>query len=78
MQQQLEMATAAITRKMDEWITGSVDRSVQQVGVALTAATRDFRVRLYGAWSGLLWAMMGGGAIAGLGMFFAGYWLGRH
>lgn len=78
MQKQLETATGLITAQMEKWVEESVQRSVQQVNVALTAATKDFRVRLYGAWSGLLWAMLGGGAIAALGLFFSGYWLGRH
>jgi hypothetical protein len=78
MQKQLETATALITAQMEKWVEDSVQRSVQQVNVALAAATKDFRVRLYGAWSGLLWAMLGGGAIAALGLFFCGYWLGRH
>lgn len=78
MQKQLETATGLITAQMEKWVEENVQRSVQQVNVALTAATKDFRVRLYGAWSGLLWAMLGGGAIAALGLFFCGYWLGRH
>ena len=47
------------------------------VNATLTSVTRDFRVRLYGAWSGLLWAMVGGGVIAALILFMAGFYLGK-
>jgi hypothetical protein len=48
------------------------------VNATLTSVTRDFRVRLYGAWSGLLWAMVGAGMIGGLILFMAGFYLGKH
>jgi len=45
---------------------------------ALAAVTRDFRGKLLGAWSNLLWSVFAGGIHCGFGLIFLGYWLGRH
>jgi hypothetical protein len=75
-------STTLITNRLESWAEGVLDRQLTKmssaVNATLTSVTRDFRVRLYGAWSGLLWAMLGGGVIAGLIMFMAGYYLGKH
>lgn len=75
-------ATTLITKLLEEWLNGTVDqlfgKMSSNVNQTLTSVTRDFRVRLYGAWSGLLWAMLGGGLIAGMALFLAGYYLGKH
>ena len=75
-------ATTLITNRLETWANGVLDQQLGKMSSAVTATltsiTRDFRVRLYGAWSGLLWAMLGGGVIAGLALFMAGYYLGKH
>ena len=75
-------STTLITNRLQCWAEGALDQHVAKmssaVNAALTSATSDFRVRLYGAWSGLLWAMVGAGAIAGLILFIAGFYLGKH
>ena len=75
-------STTLITNRLESWAEGVLDQQLTKMSGAvnrtLTSVTRDFRVRLYGAWSGLLWAMLGGGVIAGLIMFMAGYYLGKQ
>jgi len=75
-------STTFITNSLQSWAEGVLDQQLTKmsgaVNATLTSVTRDFRVRLYGAWSGLLWAMVGGGVIAGLIMFMAGFYLGRY
>jgi len=75
-------STTLITNRLETWAEGILDQQLAKmssaVNATLTSVTRDFRVRLYGAWSGLLWAMLGGGVIAGLILFMAGYYLGSH
>ena len=75
-------STTLITNRLQNWADGVLDQQLTKmsgaVNATLTSVTRDFRVRLYGAWSGLLWAMVGGGVIAGLIMFMAGFYLGKH
>ena len=75
-------STTLITNRLESWAEGVLDQQLTKMSGAvnrtLTSVTRDFRVRLYGAWSGLLWTMVGGGVIAGLIMFMAGFYLGKH
>jgi hypothetical protein len=75
-------STTLITNRLQSWAEGMLDQQLTKmsgaVNATLTSVTRDFRVRLYGAWSGLLWAMVGGGVIAGLIMFMAGFYLGKY
>ena len=75
-------STTLITNRLESWAQGVLDQQLTKMSGAvnrtLTGVTRDFRVRLYGAWSGLLWAMVGGGVIAGLIMFMAGFYLGKY
>jgi hypothetical protein len=75
-------STTLITNSFQNWAEGVLDQHLTRmsgaVNATLTSATHDFRVRLYGAWSGLLWAMVGGGVIAGLILFMAGFYLGKH
>jgi hypothetical protein len=40
--------------------------------------TRDFRVKLLGAWSYLLLSVFAGGLLGGFGLLFLGYWFGKH
>ena len=75
-------STTLITDRLESWAEGVLDQQLTKmsgaVNATLKSVTRDFRVRLYGAWSGLLWAMVGGGVIAGLTLFMAGFYLGKH
>jgi len=75
-------STTLITNRLENWAEGVLDQQLTKmtgaVNATLASVTRDFRVRLYGAWSGLLWAMLGGGVIAALILFMAGYYLGEH
>jgi hypothetical protein len=75
-------STTLITNRLENWAEGVLDQQLTKmsgaVNATLTSVTRDFRVRLYGAWSGLLWAMLSGGVIAALILFMAGYYLGEH
>lgn len=71
-----------LTGRLESWADGVLDQQLGRMSSAVTATltsvTRDFRVRLYGAWSGLLWAMLGGGAVAGMILFMVGYYLGKQ
>src|SRR5215813_6888223 len=75
-------STTLITDRLQSWAEGVLDQHLTKmsgaVNATLTSVTRDFRVRLYGVWSGLLWAMVGGGVIAGLIMFMTGFYLGKY
>src|SRR5262249_10358582 len=79
---EIKNATTLITDRRERGAEGVLDQQLTKMSGALNATlpsvTRDFRVRLYGAWSGLLWAMVGGGVIAGLIMFMTGFYLGKH
>lgn len=78
----IKKSTTLITNRLESWADGVLDHQLGRMSSAVTATltsvTRDFRVRLYGAWSGLLWAMLGGGAMAGMALFILGYYLGKH
>jgi hypothetical protein len=62
-------------RKTLDTTLGSAIRNAQD---ALAAVTRDFRGKLLGAWSYLLWSVFAGGLLSGFGLLFLGYWLARH
>src|SRR5215469_3922279 len=74
-------STMLITHRLESWAEGVLDQQLAKMSGAvnrtLTSVTRDFRVRLYGAWSGLLWAMLGAGVIASLILFMAGFYSGK-
>jgi hypothetical protein len=63
---------------MESWVAGKLNDSIKLAEGALGAVTRDFRVRLFGAWSSLLWSVFAAGLLAGTGLLAGGFWLGRH
>jgi hypothetical protein len=63
---------------MESWVTGKLNDSIKLAEGALRAVTRDFRVRLFGAWSSLLWSIFAAGLLAGASLLAGGFWLGRH
>jgi hypothetical protein len=63
---------------MDRWIKGALDGAIRNAQDALAAVTRDFRVKLLGAWSYLLWSVFAGALLCGFGLLFLGYWFGKH
>jgi len=78
MEAQLGRALEISQAKMESWVTGKLNDSIKLAEGALAAVTRDFRVRLFGAWSGLLWSIFAAGLLAGVGLLAGGFWLGRH
>jgi citrate lyase gamma subunit len=74
----LAQALTASQKQIEVWIKGSLDRSIRDAQEVLASVTRDFRLRLLGAWGYLLWSVFGGGILTGFGLLFLGYWLGRH
>ena len=78
MEAQLTSALMISQSKMDEWARAKLDASVKSAESTLAAVTRDFRVRLFGAWSSLLWSVFAGGVVAAAGLVVGGYWLGKH
>ena len=74
----LAQALATSQKQMDGWLKGALDGAIRNAQDALAAVTRDFRVKLLGAWSYLLWSVFAGGLLGGFGLIFLGYWLGRH
>lgn len=75
---QLVRALEISQSKMDTWVKGKLDDSVKLAEGALGAVTRDFRIRLFGAWSNLLWGVFAAGLLAGGALLACGFWLGRH
>ena len=73
----LAQALATSQKQMDGWLKGALDGAIRNAQDALAAVTRDFRVKLLGAWSYLLWSVFAGGLLCGFGLFFFGYFLGR-
>ena len=78
MEAQLGRALEISQAKMETWMTGRLNDSIKLAEGALGAVTRDFRVRLFGAWSSLLWSVFAAGLLAGVGLLAGGFWLGRH
>ncbi len=78
MEAQLGRALEISQAKMESWVTGKLNDSIKLAEGALGAVTRDFRVKLFGDWSGLLWGIFAAGVLAGAGLLAAGFWLGRH
>ena len=74
----LAQALATSQKQMDGWLKGALDGAINNAQDALAAVTRDFRVKLLGAWSYLLWSVFAGGLLCGSGLLFLGYWLGKH
>jgi hypothetical protein len=60
---------------MDGWLKDAVDGTIRNAQGALVAVTRDFRVKLLGARSYLLWSVFAGGFLCGFGLLFLGYCL---
>jgi hypothetical protein len=75
---QLGRALEISHAKMESWVTGKLNDSIKLAEGALGAVTRDFRVRLFGAWSSLLWGIFAAGLLAGTCLLAGGFWLGRH
>jgi len=73
----LAQALATSQKQMDGWLKGALDRAIRNAQDALATATRDFRVKLFGAWSYLLWSVFAGGLLCGFGLLFFGYFIGR-
>jgi hypothetical protein len=78
MEAQLERALEISQSKMEMWIAGKLNDSVKLAEAALGAVTRDFRIRLFGAWSSLLWGVFAAGLLTGGALLAGGFWLGRH
>jgi hypothetical protein len=78
MEAQLGRALEISQSKMEMWISGKLNDSVKLAEAALGAVTRDFRIRLFGAWSSLLWGVFAAGLLAGGALLAGGFWLGRH
>ena len=74
----LAQALATSQKQMDGWLKGALDGAIRNAQDGLAAVTRDFRVRLLGAWGYLLWSVFAGGLVSGFGLLFLGYWLGKH
>jgi citrate lyase gamma subunit len=74
----LGQALTTSQKEMDGWLKGALDEAIRNAQDALAAVTRDFRVKLLGAWGYLLWGVFGSGLISGLGLVFLGYWMGKH
>ena len=75
---QLVRALEISQSKMDTWVNGKLEDSVRLAEGALGAVTRDFRIRLFGAWSSLLWGVFSAGLLAGGALLAGGFWLGLH
>lgn len=74
----LAQTLATSQKQMDGWLKGALDGAIRNAQDALAAVTRDFRVKLLGAWSYLLWSVFAGGLLSGFGLLFLGFWLGKH
>jgi hypothetical protein len=56
----------------------ALDGAIRNAQDTLAAGTQDFRLKLLGARSSLLWSVFAGGLPRGFGLLFLGYWLGKH
>ena len=74
----LAQALATSQKQMDGWLKGALDGAIHNAQDALSAVTRDFRVKLLGMWSYLLSTVFAGGLLCGFGLFLLGYWMGKH
>jgi len=74
----LAQALATSQKQMDRWIKGALDGAIRNAQDALAVVTRDFRVKLLGAWSYLLLSVFAGGLLGGFGLLFLGYWFVIH
>jgi hypothetical protein len=74
----LTQALATSQKQMDGWLKGALDGAIRNAQDTLAAVTQDFRVKLLGAWSYLLWSVFAGGLLCGFGLLFLGYWLGKY
>ena len=59
----MAQALATSQKQMDVWIKGVLDGAIRNAQDALAAVTRDFRVKLLGAWGYLLWSVFAGAAL---------------
>jgi hypothetical protein len=78
MESSLTQALATLQKQMDGWLKSSLDGTIRNAQDALSAVTRNFRVKLLGAWGYLLWSVFGGGLLCGFTLLFLEYWLGKH
>lgn len=74
----LTRALALAHGRMDEWVKKTLDHSMAEAQKALAAANSDFKSKITGSWSKLIWACIGGGVIAGVLLLAGGFWLGRN
>jgi citrate lyase gamma subunit len=74
----LGQALATSQKEMDGWLKGALDEAIRNAKDALSAVTRDFRVKLLGTRGYLLWSVFAGGLLSGFGLVFLGYWMGKH
>jgi hypothetical protein len=74
----LTQALATSQKQMDGWLKGALNGAIRNAQDTLAAVTRDFQGKLLGAWSYLLWSVFAGGLLCGFGLFFLGYWMGKH
>jgi hypothetical protein len=74
----LAQALATSQKQMDGWIKVALEGAIGNAQDALATVTRDFRVKLLGAWGYLLWSVFAGGLLCGFGLFFLGFWFGKH
>src|ERR1700761_246622 len=65
-------------QRMDEWMTGTLERSVRDAQKSLASVTTEFRAKLGGAWGQLLWGCIGGGVLAAVLLVAGGFWLAKH
>jgi len=74
----LTQALATSQKQMDGWLKGALNGAIRNAQDTLAAVTRDFRGKLLGTWSYLLWSVFAGGLLCGFGLLFLGYWMGKH
>jgi citrate lyase gamma subunit len=74
----LAQALATSQKQMDGWLKGALDSAIRNAQDALSAVTRDFRVKLLGARGYMLWSVFAGGLLGSFGLLFLGYWLGKN
>ena len=65
-------------QRMDAWMKGTLDNSIDEAQKSLASVTADFRVKLGGTWRQLLWGCIGGGVLVSAFLLVGGFWLGRN